>query len=142
MSAAAAASFAVGFILLWPVRPNQTDIGVHEAMISDKGTGARDDGDPIPSLVSRSQHLEAVLQRLPPRPAVERAATSATIDDLQTRIQMLDQRLSASAKDDLDQTRRLWSARVELMNSLVYVRYAEAARNGDPSDNASVSGAI
>jgi hypothetical protein len=73
---------------------------------------------------------------------VERAATSAAIDDLQTRIQILDQQLSAAANDDRYRTQRLWSARVELMNSLVYVRYAEAARNGDRPDHSSTIGAI
>ena len=98
--------------------------------------------DTIQSLVSRSQRLEAVLNTLPPRPTVERAATSAAIDDLQTRIQILDQQLSAAANDDRYRTQRLWSARVELMNSLVYVRYAEAARNGDRPDHSSTIGAI
>jgi hypothetical protein len=73
---------------------------------------------------------------------VERAATSAAIDELQTRIQMLDQQLSAAANDDGYRTQRLWSARVQLMNSLVYVRYAEAARNSDRSDPSSTIGAI
>ena len=98
--------------------------------------------DTIQSLVSRSQRLEAVLNTLPPRPTVERAATSAAIDDLQTRIQILDQQLSAATNDDRYRTQRLWSARVELMNSLVYVRYAEAARNGDRPDHSSTIGAI
>jgi hypothetical protein len=106
----------------------------------DRGHAGPDDD--IQSLVSRSQRLEAVLNTLPPRPTVERAATSAAIDELQTRIQMLDQQLSAAANDDGYRTQRLWSARVQLMNSLVYVRYAEAARNGDRSDHSSTIGAI
>ena len=106
----------------------------------DRGHVGPDD-DTIQSLVSRSQRLEAVLNTLPPRPTVERAATSAAIDELQTRIQLLDQQLSA-ANDDRYRTQRLWSARVQLMNSLVYVRYAEAARNGDRPDHSSTIGAI
>ena len=127
MPAAVVAGLVATLTLLW-------------LMHMDRGHSGPDDA--IQSLVSRSQRLEAVLNTLPPRPTVERAATSATIDELQTRIQMLDQQLSAAANDDRHRTRRLWSARVQLMNSLVYVRYAEAARNGDRSDHSSTIGAI
>ena len=126
--AAVAAGLVATLTLLW-------------LMHLDRGH-ARPDDDSIQSLVSRSQRLEAVLNTLPPRPTVERAATSAAIDDLQTRIQILDQQLSAAANDDRYRTQRLWSARVQLMNSLVYVRYAEAARNGDRPDPSSTIGAI
>jgi len=100
--------------------------------------------DSIGQLVTRSQQLEAVLRSLPQRPAVERAATSATIDELQTRIQMLDLQLSSVMKNDSDreQAQRLWSTRVELLDSLVYVRYAEAARNGYQSVNTIDTGVI
>jgi hypothetical protein len=128
MPAAVAAGLVATLTLLW-------------LMHLDRGHAGPDD-DTIQSLVSRSQRLEAVLNTLPPRPTVERAATSAAIDELQTRIQMLDQQLSAAANDDRHRTQRLWSARVQLMNSLVYVRYAEAARNGDRSDPSSTIGAI
>jgi hypothetical protein len=96
------------------------------------------------ALVVRSQQLEAVLQVLPPRPLVERAGTSATIDELQNRIQMLDLQMSAAPKGELqhDDAQRLWSARVELMNSLVRVRYAEAAGNADLSEPSINLGAI
>jgi hypothetical protein len=126
--AAVAAGLVVALTSLW-------------LMHLHRGHAGPDDGT-IQSLVSRSQRLEAVLNTLPPRPTVERAATSAAIDDLQTRIQILDQQLSAAANDDRYRTQRLWSARVELMNSLVYVRYAEAARNGDRPDHSSTIGAI
>jgi hypothetical protein len=125
--AAVAAGLVATLTLLW-------------MMHMDRGHPGPDDA--IQSLVSRSQRLEAVLNTLPPRPTVERAATSAAIDELQTRIQLLDQQLSAAANDDGHRTQRLWSARVQLMNSLVYVRYAEAARNGDRSDHSSTMGAI
>lgn len=83
-------------------------------------------------LVARSQQLEALLQELPNRPSVERAATSAAIDAVQTRIQMLDMQLSSTQQSsvDDDQAQRLWSERVQLLNSLVNLRYAEAARSG------------
>jgi hypothetical protein len=126
--AAVAAGLVATLTLLWWIR-------------LDHGHAGSDDAT-IQSLVSRSQRLEAVLNTLPPRPTVERAATSAAIDELQTRIQILDQQLSAAANGDRYQTQRLWSARVQLMNSLVYVRYAEAARNGDRPDHSPTFGAI
>jgi hypothetical protein len=87
----------------------------------------------IGSLMAHSQRLEAVLHSLPPRPPVEQAGTSATIDELQTRIQLLDVQLAGGERDvpDPQQVAKLWNARVQLLNSLVYVRYAEAAGNGD-----------
>jgi hypothetical protein len=90
------------------------------------------ESDEIGTLISRSQRLEAILHTLPPRPNVERAGTSATIDDLQTRIQLVDAQLSdpVLSMPNRDRAARLWSARVELLNSLVHVRYAEAASAG------------
>jgi hypothetical protein len=98
----------------------------------------------VAMLVSQSQRLEAVLQVLPPRPLVERAGTSATIDELQNRIQILDLQLSANGKGELqlDDSQRLWNARVELMNSLVHVRYAEAAGSADLTEPSNTLGAI
>ena len=94
-------------------------------------------------LVSRSQQLEDLLQRMPPRPSVERAATSAAIDDLQTRIQVLDMQLDAIPKStDERQAKELWSRRVQLLHSLIDVRYAEAIRDNDESLNSRYSGVI
>lgn len=114
-----------------------------EAMVAD-GTNAKHGDDVIGPLVTRSQQLEGILQNLPRRPTVERVATSATIDDLQTRIQLLDLQLStvATTDQDYDRTQRLWNARVQLLSSLVSVRYAEAVRDGDASLNPLASGVI
>jgi hypothetical protein len=55
-------------------------------------------------------------------------STAATIDTIEQRIQWLDFQLSNAPDGDLseEQSRRLWRERVELMDSLVKVRYAEA----------------
>jgi hypothetical protein len=81
----------------------------------------------LSALVQRSQQLEAALQALPQRPSVERVATAVNIDGIEQRIQWLDFHLSA-ANDVLDQmqTQQLWQERVNLMDSLVKLRYAEA----------------
>ena len=102
------------------------------------------DGQRLQRLVTRSQQLEDLLQRLPPRPSVERAATSAAIDDLQTRIQVLDLQLDTIPSGDHERNRaqRLWNARVQLLHSLIDVRYAEALRDAEGPMNSQYSGVI
>lgn len=82
----------------------------------------------VADLVEQSQQLDSLLDALPERPRIERVSTAATIDTLQQRIQWLDLQLSYAPDSDLNeqQTQRLWRERVELMDSLVKVRYAEA----------------
>jgi anti-sigma factor RsiW len=81
----------------------------------------------VPELVAQSRRLEDLLQQLPERPRIERVSTAAMIDTIEERIQWLDFQLSDAPDSGLDerQTQRLWSERVELMDSLVKVRYAE-----------------
>jgi hypothetical protein len=81
----------------------------------------------VPELMAQSQHLEDLLQRLPGRPQIERVSTAAMIDTIEDRIQWLDFQLSDAPDSGLNeqQTQRLWRERVELMDSLVKVRYAE-----------------
>ena len=81
----------------------------------------------VPELVARSQQLEGLLQKLPERPRIERVSTAAMIDTIEDRIQWLDFQLSDAPDSGLneEQTRRLWRERVELMDSLVKVRYAD-----------------
>jgi hypothetical protein len=81
----------------------------------------------LSELQTRSQELEAMLAAFPARPAVERAATSVPIDSLEAQVQWLDHQLTlAGADGHLPQARELWSDRVEVMNSLVQLRYVEA----------------
>lgn len=82
----------------------------------------------VDELVAQSQQLEQLLQKLPARPRIERVSTAATIDTIEQRIQWLDFQLSNAPEADLseEQSRQLWRERVELMDSLVKVRYAEA----------------
>ena len=81
----------------------------------------------VPDLVAQSRRLEELLQQLPERPRIERVSTAAMIDTIEERIQWLDFQLSDAPDSGLNerQTQRLWSERVELMDSLVKVRYAE-----------------
>lgn len=82
----------------------------------------------VAELVTQSRELEEMLRVLPARPAVERVTTAATIDTIEQRIQWLDFHLSYAPDAGLNeqQAQRLWRERVELMDSLVKVRYAES----------------
>jgi hypothetical protein len=81
----------------------------------------------LDELVAQSQQLELLLHKLPERPRIERVSTAAAIDTIEQRIQWLDFQLSNAPEEDLseEQSRQLWRERVELMDSLVKVRYAE-----------------
>ncbi|HEY6640598.1 hypothetical protein [Povalibacter sp.] len=84
---------------------------------------------PLDQLVAQSQELDQMLQYLPERPAVERVALAVTIDTIEERVQWLDQQLSYAHDTGLNdaQATQLWRERVDLMDSLVKVRYAEGA---------------
>jgi chitinase len=81
----------------------------------------------LADLRERSQALEELLAALPERPAVERAGTSVPIESLQAQVQWLDHQLSlAGAEGNPAADEKLWRDRVEVMNSLVQLRYVEA----------------
>jgi hypothetical protein len=82
----------------------------------------------VAALVALSQRLDDLLQILPPRPSVERVSTTATVEGLEARVQLVDLQLSSDGGLDRDQARQLWRERVDLMDSLVKVRYAEAGQ--------------
>lgn len=85
-------------------------------------------GVPLATLISRSQQLEKQLRALPRGPQVVSGGTAGTISELQDRILMVDYQMSMGQLDgeDPDLARRLWQERIELMNSLLAVRYAQA----------------
>ena len=81
----------------------------------------------LDELIYQSRYLEAVLDSLPKRPRVMRASTTTLISGLQDGVALVDYQLNAGTGEFTDtQTRQLWQQRVDLMNSLVYVRAAEA----------------
>jgi hypothetical protein len=84
------------------------------------------------SLVEQSARLDRLLAELPAQRPLMTGATASTIAGLEDRIAFLDDQLTFSAADKLPAPQRaaLWSDRVELMNALVSVRYAEAQANG------------
>jgi hypothetical protein len=84
------------------------------------------------SLVERSAQLDQLLAALPAQRPLMTGATASTIAGLEDRIAFVDEQLafSAAGKVPVPQRAALWSDRVELMNALVSVRYAEAQLNG------------
>lgn len=85
------------------------------------------EGTSYAPLVAESARLERLLAELPaPRPLMVGTA-AGTVVGLEDRIALVDAQLSYAAARDLAPPYReaLWSERVELMNALVYVRFAQ-----------------
>jgi hypothetical protein len=81
----------------------------------------------LQDLHAQSRELEQLLAALPSRPAVARASTALPIDSLEAQVQWLDHRLSVGLDPGVSpqDEQELWRQRVEVMNSLVRLRYAE-----------------
>jgi hypothetical protein len=142
--AALVATFAVAMLAaLLVATPWRRAVPQSEPAVASSAQAGTAEAAPLATLVARSQQLEASLHALPQRPAIEVAANSAAIDALQARIQWLDTQLVAStagvapAELPPERTRELWQTRVQLLNSLVGVRYAEAVHARYPSGSGS-----
>jgi hypothetical protein len=84
---------------------------------------------PLPSERIRAENarLEWLLATLPERHAM-RGSTAFTVAELEDRLAQLDDRLSVVVLEPNapERAERLWRERVNLMHSLVQVRYADA----------------
>jgi anti-sigma factor RsiW len=82
-------------------------------------------GAPIKDLVAENARLEAVLSGLP-QPSTTRVGTAYAVAALEDRLAMIDDRLTAVSLQPAapETTEELWRQRVNLMNSLVQVQYA------------------
>jgi hypothetical protein len=76
---------------------------------------------------AESERLERILARLEERRSL-RGSTAFTVAELEDRLAFLDDRLSLMALEPHapERSERLWRERVEILNSLVQVRYADA----------------
>ncbi len=87
---------------------------------------------PVAKLVAQSRELDELLQRLPAPRQVQRVSSAATLDRIEQRVQWIDSQLSSIPDRAMAQARgdeveqRLWQERVNLMDSLVKVRYVES----------------
>lgn len=117
IAASAAIAASVALVLL-DGGPGAGPVAVPAALASAEPT--------MGDLRLRSQRLEAVLAALESTPRVTSARSAGAIAELEDGIALLDYQLGqveTSAADDALQ-RALWKKRVELMESLVTVRYA------------------
>lgn len=128
LAAAAAAVLAVGAALYVATRPDAppSTMIASTAPQLEPGPAAVEPVSYAP-LVAESARLERLLAELPaPRPVMV-GATAGTIVGLEDRIAFVDAQLSYAAAQDLAPIYReaLWGERVELMNALLYVRFAQ-----------------
>lgn len=93
------------------------------------GAASRDAPVVLASAAVRVENarLEALLATLPER-RVMRGRTAFTVAELEDRLAMLDDHLSRVTLEPNapERAERLWRQRVDVMNSLVQVRYADA----------------
>ena len=83
----------------------------------------------VQALMAESRQLESDLRSLPEEPRVLRAATAATLSELEDRIAAIDYQLNDSGVQmTRDEQEIFWRERVRLMKSLVQLRYAQAQR--------------
>ncbi|HEU4616481.1 MAG TPA: hypothetical protein VFV10_00485 [Gammaproteobacteria bacterium] len=98
----------------------------------ENGRPDADDTSPrsYAQLVAESERLERALARLRFHPEVMNAGTAGTIASLEDTLAALDEQITFAAAGGLDagDRRTLWQERVNVMNALVQVRYAEAQR--------------
>lgn len=125
-ASAVAVVFAVVLTMEQRTATNTADVSAI-AQLAERAALPRLRTGPV-ELIEESQRLEQLLTVFPAEPRVTRAGTALTVADLEDRIQWVDYRLNLSVEVglDADQSQRLWRERVELLNSLVAVRYAEA----------------
>jgi hypothetical protein len=76
---------------------------------------------------AENARLESILAQLPQRRAM-RGSTAFTVAELEDRLALLDDRLSRVTLEPNapERAERLWQERVDVMHSLVQVRYADA----------------
>jgi len=84
------------------------------------------------SLVAESARLDRALGSITYQPTVMRGSTVSAITTLEDQIAVVDDRLMYANRLKLSARQRwtLYQHRVDLMNALVYVRYAQAQRSG------------
>jgi hypothetical protein len=107
------------------------------APVALESTSDRPSSRPIysPTLLAyreQSERLERMLARIPYQRPVMSASTASTIVALEERIAYVDAQLTLASAFDMQMPEReaLWGERVDLINALVQVRYAQAQRTG------------
>ncbi len=132
---AIAASVALAALWLLGGQPGAPDDpGLPSA--TTVSTQTRNDRPLVPvnyaSLVAESERLERMLGQLPAQRSLMNASTAQAIAGLEDRIAWLDQQITLAAARGVapEQRMMLWDQRVEMMNALLHVRYAQAQDAG------------
>jgi len=104
-----------------PLRGTTTDL-----VASTPAPASSVEGAGTPELVERSRRLESALRAMPAAPRVTRTSTALAVAELEDGILEIDSTLSTR---DIGPERQqaLWRQRVDLMDALMQVRYAELA---------------
>ncbi len=120
-AALAAAVLAVAAGLGWWLQSAQHELAAVSAPAARTVVAVSD------GIRAENARLEWLLATLPERYAM-RGSTAFTVAELEDRLAFLDDRLSRVTLEPNapERAERLWQERVDLMNSLVQVRYADA----------------
>lgn len=96
----------------------------------DRGADNVDPRERYARLVAESARLELMLAELDDMPRLMNAGTARTIADLEDYIGFVDEQLNfAEARGvDLRYREALWRERIDVMNALLHVRYAQQAQ--------------
>jgi hypothetical protein len=108
--------------LAWQLQSTQRALVAVDSLPTDSAAVAE---DPVRA---QNAKLEALLAALP-EARVMRGSTAFTVSQLEDRLAFVDDRLSRITLEPNapEHAERLWRERVELLNSLVQVRYADVA---------------
>ena len=108
--------------LAWQLQSTQRELTSGNSLAADPAIVA---GDTVRAENARLEMLLAAL----PEMRVMRGSTAFTVSQLEDRLAFVDDRLSHITLEPNapEHAERLWRERVELMNSLVQVRYADVA---------------
>jgi hypothetical protein len=108
--------------LAWQLQWTQRELTATDSSAADAAAVASD------SVRTENARLEMLLASLPEM-RVMRGSTAFTVSQLEDRLAFVDDRLSRITLEPNapEHAERLWRERVELMNSLVQVRYADVA---------------
>jgi hypothetical protein len=123
MALAASVLLAAVVVLFAQLRSQRND----ESAVTERPLTAALRSVELAALVAESERLERELIALPRIDGVVRAGTASTIAGLEDHIAFIDAELSASEALDADPIYRqaLWQERIEVMNALVDVQYAQ-----------------
>jgi hypothetical protein len=103
-------------------------VGLTAYFVNIPDAASEVDATSYAALVAESARLEQLLAELPASRPLMAGSTASTIVGLEDRIALVDEQLSYAAAEEIAPPYRqaLWGERVELMNALVYVRFAQA----------------